>query len=140
LGQKFPRLQKYQKACYQINFLRKYANAGIFGMQIYLLATLSNSIKLIQFLGVAWAPLITVACDGGIPDGEVPQPLEDVLVLGHEVEAHVVLEKAVDHRLEGVQVRQVLVAGRVLRPEQLLVRLALDQALPALDKDLGPML
>ena len=49
-------------------------------------------------------------------------------------------EEAVDHVLEGVEVRQDDDAGVALRPEQLLVWITLDQFSPALDVYLKIML
>ena len=88
-------------------------------------------------------PLILINCSntisffGRIPDVEVPEAFEDVLVLALEVDVEVDLQEVVDHGLEGLEIRQLLVPVEVPRPEELLVRFALDEAPAAFDEDLS---
>jgi len=74
------------------------------------------------------------------PDRKGPQLFKNVLVDSLEVDVHVLSEEAVDHVMEGVEVRQDDDAGVALRPEQLLIRISLDQFSPALDVYLKIML
>ena len=88
-------------------------------------------------------PLILINCSntisffGHIPDVVVPEAFEDVLVLALEVDVEVDLQEVVDHGLEGLEIRQLLVPVEVPRPEELLVRFALDEASAAFDEDLS---
>ena len=88
-------------------------------------------------------PLILINCSntisffGRISDVEVPEAFEDVLVLALEVDVEVDLQEVVDHGLEGLEIRQLLVPVEVPRPEELFVRFALDEAPAAFDEDLS---
>ncbi len=81
--------------------------------------------------------LITFVRISSVSDRKVPKLFKNVIAGSLQVDVKVVLEKAVDHLLEGAEVGQQVFAFRIFRPEKLFARIALDKTFPPFDVNLN---
>ena len=75
-----------------------------------------------------------------VSDRKIPKLFENVVAGSLQVDVEVVLEKAVDHLLEGAEVRQQVFAFRIFRPEKLFARITLDKTFSPFDVNLNKYL